>query len=135
MPDLIGPHVGRELELMLSGEKKLAYFCDVVPESGEILEEIIPERAFAPHVAAGFIMRFSQDETCTKTGHIVKSVCFTLPGEEWRAAFTFWLGKERANGIYRGDSSDDVVFGRVLGYSLKEIHAFLDHQKKLRTHV
>lgn len=135
MQHLIGPHVGRELELMLAGEKKLAYFSDVVPENGGILEEIIPENAFAPHVAAGDIIRFAKDETCAKTSHLVRSVCFTLPGEEWRAAFAFWLQEERANGIYRGDNSDDVVFGRVLGYSLQEIHAFLAHSKRLHAHV
>jgi hypothetical protein len=58
---MIGPHQGKELELMLAGKKHLAVFCEAVVEGVEISEEIIPENAFSPYVTNGQIERFSQD--------------------------------------------------------------------------
>jgi hypothetical protein len=54
------PHEGRELALMLEGRKYLAAFCDILPLSGKIPEEIIPDQAFAPFVASGRIKRFAR---------------------------------------------------------------------------
>lgn len=45
---MIGPHEGRELELMLVGQKCLAAFGDIVPENGIIAEHIIPEKNLNP---------------------------------------------------------------------------------------
>lgn len=58
---MIGPHEGKELELMLQGIKRLAMFHDIVPAKGGISEEIIPERAFARYIEQGEIIRFSRD--------------------------------------------------------------------------
>jgi|GEM_PF-4142683 len=45
LPPGVGPHEGRELELMLTRDKKLALFGDIVWKDGTIAETIIPERA------------------------------------------------------------------------------------------
>lgn len=118
----IGPHQGRELELMLTGVKLCAIFHDALPESGVIPEKIIPEQAFAPHVASGRFLRFAKDY---KSGsHVIRYVCFTARNEEWRAQFLLWL-KDRFYNGEKVDHSDEIMEGRILGYTEDEIKAFL----------
>ncbi|MGJ8527690.1 N-acetyltransferase family protein [Maritalea sp.] len=80
----IGPHTGRELELMLKGEKRLAWFQDMDPIE-----------AFAPHVEAGIICRFewhdwTKNFYLTQKDHLPTNVIwpepafYFLPGEENR---------------------------------------------------
>ena len=122
---MIGPHEGKELELMLMGDKKLAIFHDAVPSEGQISEEIIPENAFAAHVQAGTIKRFSKDIYNTKSGNLIRYVCFTLPNEEWRASFILWLKEERLVGRVLHDPAHDAIIGRLLGYDEQDIEEFL----------
>lgn len=67
---------------MLAGKKHLAMFCDALIE-GVISETIIPEKAFLPYVQQGLIKKFSREYKIKD--HIIRYVCFTLPGHEWRA--------------------------------------------------
>ena len=50
---LIGPHEGRELELMLAGKKPLALFSAPTFEA-----ETLPIKDFAPYVDDGLIIEF-----------------------------------------------------------------------------
>ena len=73
---LIGPHVGRELELMLAGQKPMAKFT--------IEEGMDPKYCggeFEPHVAAGRFVKFS----VLATPPIIERIWYCQPGEEWRA--------------------------------------------------
>ena len=47
-PPGVGPHEGKELDLMLAGTKPLALFSDAVEGASSF-----PEADFVPHVAAG----------------------------------------------------------------------------------
>ncbi|HNQ91996.1 MAG TPA: hypothetical protein PKI93_03585 [Alphaproteobacteria bacterium] len=69
---MIGPHEGKELELMLASKKHLAIFHDIAPKNGTIAEKIIPDRAFAPHVQAGQIIRRQKEFIHPRTGVIGK---------------------------------------------------------------
>lgn len=122
---MIGPHEGKELELMLAGEKSLAMFHDLVPAGGEIAEGVIPERAFAPHVAAGAIKRFAVDITNAKNGDVIRYVCFTLPGQEWRAEFLLWMNQEFYAGRLNHSPAHDELIGKLLGYGAADIQDFL----------
>lgn len=51
-PPGVGPHSLHELELMLAGTKPAAMFGEAVQ-----FRDIIPEDDFAPHVAAGRIIK------------------------------------------------------------------------------
>src|SRR5690606_30318844 len=88
---MIGPHQGRELELMLAGQKHLALFYDTLTEPFENNEEIIPEAAFASYVASGAIRRFQKDIPHPKRNTLARYVCFTTPGNEWRAHAFFYF--------------------------------------------
>jgi hypothetical protein len=111
---MIGPHQGRELELMLEGKKRLAVFCEAVIEGKEIPEEIIPEKAFAPYIATGLIKRFSQDFISSKIPFPGRYVCFTPNGHEWRAQAFLWLKQESISGHIPFDETYERFVGRLL---------------------
>jgi hypothetical protein len=80
-------HTGKELDLMLAGRKPLAMFYAELSELPE--EELIPEDAFASHVAANHFVReevivdgpFSEK---LRRETRIKYVYFALPNETWR---------------------------------------------------
>ncbi len=121
---MIGPHEGKELELMLAGEKSLAVFHDIVPADGLIPEEIIPEQAFAPYVAAGRVVRIVRDIRNVTSDDINRYVCFVLPGEEWRAEMFLWVREGIRADKFPYDDACDTIIGRLLGYTEDDIQKF-----------
>lgn len=121
----IGPHEGRELALMLAGQKPLAMFVEIVPiESG-----IVPDVAFAPHVAAGrIVMREVFDPAPRLPVDVkdarVRRVFYALPGEAWRIDAMLLVCRvyEQQGGW---DAGLERVTGKLLGYADDEIEAFL----------
>jgi hypothetical protein len=121
---MIGPHEGRELELMLKGRKPMAFFHDVLTEYG-ISEEIIPEKKFLPYLSAGKLIRLSADIGDIKSGKLIRCVCFAMPGEEWRARFLLWFKTEFFSRRMQYHPSHDVMIGKLLGYSDEDIQDFI----------
>ena len=120
---MIGPHEGQELDLMLLKKKRLSAFCDIVPDDGIIDEEIIPENAFAKHVTQGTIIR--EEKNITSANQTIRYVCFTLPGEEWRAkAYLFFREKIHMKQMIYNVSLDEI-FGHLLDYDQKDIDEFI----------
>lgn len=109
---------------MLAGEKKLAMFCDLLVPGVAIAEEIIPEKKFAPHVKAHRITRWEEIIYSAKVEKNIKFVFFTLPDEEWRAHTIVWIKRETYAHRRPYDKTDDIVIGRLLGYSEEEIATF-----------
>jgi hypothetical protein len=113
-------HTGRELELMLAGQKPLAMFYEIASELP--CEELIPEEAFASHVQNGRILRHDVDLRDTNSAgviHVVRYVFYALPGEEWRIQLMIVL--KRA--LYAGGGWNETcerVEGTLLGYSDQE---------------
>src|SRR5262245_19891114 len=80
----VGPHEGRELELMLSGSKPLSMFIEPV---GETEFEYFPEEEFDKLVVQGKLLKNvtmemfpdprGGEEKCRR-------VLYALPGEDWR---------------------------------------------------
>lgn len=110
---------------MLSGQKPMAAFGDIRGKGKVFPEEIIPENAFSPHVAAGTILRFERIIRSARLGKDMFYVCFTLPGHEWRAEAYFWIRSLTHNGIAPDDRSCDTMIGRLLGYDEEDIRDFL----------
>lgn len=129
---MIGPHEGRELELMLAGQKHLAVFFEAIIPGQEISEQVIPEKTFAPFVANGKIIRTSHIFTNSKSLHPIQYVCYTLPGNEWRAEAFFWIHEECAAGRRPFDDTYEYFVGRLLDYSEEDIFSFIEHQKLFR---
>lgn len=122
---MIGPHEGEELELMLSGQKDLAVFYDYFTPDQAIAEQIIPEKAFAPHVASGTILRFEQVLFSPKAKREILYVCFTTPKNEWRAKAFFWIKTAVLNDVYEADTFYELYVGRLLGYQDADIYDFI----------
>ena len=78
---LIGPHEGREIELMLAGEKPLALFSCFVDDVG-----IIPSEQFDGYVANGRLIKREWDvKMPTEEGMPpFRHVLLALPNEAWR---------------------------------------------------
>ena len=123
--EMIGPHEGKELALMLAGTKKCALFFDAIPDQNTIAEDIIPEKTFAPYAASHQLMRFEKDIVCNKLNAVIRVVCFTLPGEEWRAHFIMWLKEKRFQNIFVHNPEHDRMIGYLLGYAQTDINHFL----------
>ena len=115
---------------MLQGQKHLAVFHDAVLPNKDVPEEIIPERAFAPFVVNGQILRFQKDfPSHTTEAHLLRYVCFTLPEHEWRAHFYLWLKEKIISESCPFNLPEEVLCGLVLGYSHQDIEHFLQHKK------
>ena len=122
IPEGIGPHEGRELELMLAGKKPLAMFNDDLPPDMEP-----PEVAFDPYVEEG---RFVKAEVVLPLsafpGMELRYYFYALPGEEWRM--------ERMIEIERGFHEQklpttrelETEIGRLLGYDDADIQVFVE---------
>lgn len=121
-PPGVGPHEGRELDLMLRGEKPLAMFCDIVPPGYDW-----PDAAFAPHVAAGRIIMKDLLTPTPDGRHTVRHLYYALPDEAWRIDAIHALvatGGQDGNG--NADRTEtEARIGRLLGYREADIQAFL----------
>ncbi|MEK9672632.1 MAG: hypothetical protein VW268_09025 [Rhodospirillaceae bacterium] len=121
LPPGIGPHEGRELELMLSGRKPLAMFNDDWPDDLES-----PEAVFAPCVSDGLFIKVEITVASPSgNGRKLRIYLFALPGEE--------LKLRRIIEIQRGFFVENVKttpeleaeIGRLLGYGEKDIQVFV----------
>jgi hypothetical protein len=116
---LIGPHVGRELQLMLAGQKPMAKFT--------IEEGMDPKYCgveFEPHVASGRFIKFST----TGNPPIVERVWYCQHGEEWRAKLDQVIEEKLLDGtVWNAFTSADLarVDGFLLGYSKTCIEHFV----------
>jgi hypothetical protein len=125
MPAGIGPHEGRELALMLSGRKPAAMFSDVLP-----LDRRAPLGLFRPHVQSGrFAMRI--DVFALHPNLRLRFVYYTRRGQSWRIERLRELNRRLIGGEARWSDDDDVETGRLLGYSERDIAAFLAHKRRL----
>lgn len=127
---MIGPHEGRELELMLAGEKPAAMFCDYIPDDGNISEDIIPEKAFQDYVKTGTFIRTEKEFTNRLNDGKVRYVCFTQPSEQWRSDCILWLQQGAYDGTRPETKETPIFIGRLLGYSEEDIQDFMKKQDK-----
>ncbi|WP_288348939.1 hypothetical protein [uncultured Thalassospira sp.] len=120
LPPGIGPHEGRELELMLAGTKPMAMFSDALHVS-----DYFPDADFAPHVEAGRIIRV--EEIIPRPPFEMRYLFFSLPDEEWRIEEALVMSRNLCAGTVIDHDADSARMGELLGYSSGEVQAFLDH--------
>ncbi|MCW0234343.1 MAG: hypothetical protein OJJ21_12155 [Ferrovibrio sp.] len=119
-PPGVGPHELRELELMLAGTKPAAMFGEAIQ-----FRDIIPEDDFAPHVAAGRIIKREYYWDDPESGHSFIEIYYALPGEEWRIDALRELNLIAYNKLRPWAADDDREAGHLLGYTDAEVDAFL----------
>jgi hypothetical protein len=124
----VGPHEGRELELMLSGDKPLSMFVEALPTEFKSFSE----QDFDRLVSQGKLVKQVSIETIPapggKTGKI-RRVLYALPSEEWRIKALLLV-----QGLYASLAPSwrpdlERVIGLLLGYSRGDIEKFLDLHK------
>ena len=125
-PAGVGPRELRELELMLAGTKPAAMFGEAVQ-----FRDIIPEEDFAPHVAAGRIIKREYYWDDKESGHSFVEIYYALPGEEWRIDALHELNLVVQNKLRPWTNDDEISTGRLLGYTDDEINAFLEWTGRL----
>lgn len=125
LPAGIGPHEGRELALMLSGRKPAAMFVDVLP-----LDPRAPLSLFRPYVRSGrFTMRM--DVFPRRPNLRLRCVYYARRGHGGRIARLRELNRRLIAGGARWTDADDAETGRLLGYSERDIAAFLAHKRRV----
>ena len=121
IPPGIGPHEGRELELMLATEKPAAMFSDVLPASFDL-----PDDDFAPHVAAGkIIRRYHEFPPLSGEEYGSRILLFARPGEEWRMERLLEIRLGFFRGGWRASADLEREIGRLLGYDDADIEIFI----------
>ena len=114
-------HTGFELPLMLEGRKPFAFFIDQAEWLAEYLSP------FVPFVSNGQIVRKVVEHSEMAPGLV--SVCFALPGQEWRIDAYIDL---RARGAKSGWSEAmDRQLGSLLGYSEWEKERWAEWEREI----
>lgn len=120
LPEGIGPHEGRELELMLAGEKPLAMFSDIVTPNYQW-----PDKLFERHVTSGKIVK-KEFETVTSDGKFkIRHLYYALPGETWRIKKAHELSLLHFDGVSDESIDASIQIGRLLGYKEEDIQTFI----------
>ncbi len=122
-------HTNRELGLMLSGKKPLAYFVDGQGSFPPALKRYF--RLFDRHVAVGRIIRSDRFSPNVWTDVKVDRwhhVFFALPGEEHRID-SMWDLKSKHE---PWTAKDERQEGMLLGYTPEQCDWWLAHRESIR---
>lgn len=126
MAGRLGPHEGREFELMMAGEKKLAFFSYT---SRDDPEDFVPSE-FEELARQGRLARIEYVTDIKDTPFRAHALFFTPPGEEWRARI-FRLMSELFG---RKDLPVPLSFedlaqleGLLLGYDRADVDYFIEN--------
>jgi hypothetical protein len=124
-PSFVGPHEGRELELMLAGKKPLSMFVHAVG----IEREFFPERQFDLHVAEGLFVKdvhiendvAIEDESCN-----LRTVLYATASEAWRIPAMLMI-RDIYYSMGAGWRPDlERVTGSLLGYDRNDVELFIE---------
>ena len=115
VPEGVGPHEGREFDLMRAGQKDVAFFTDWDPPG---LDEILAE---------GFcLLKF---RALVHEGKPIFSHILFRPGFEQSAIRLKEMVEEEGTGFV---PEREHEIGRILGYTVEEVEAFLAHVTRKR---
>lgn len=111
-------HTGRELALMLSGEKPLAYFSYFDEES----PSVAIDQPFERYVSTGELRHRHYRLQLSNEAESINYAIYTAPGETWRAdALVLMLEAGQKSGWCAGM---ERVLGSLLGYTNEENDAY-----------
>lgn len=125
-------HVGRELDMILAGEKPLAMFycnADSAPD-----ERVIPERKFEKYVKRGDVVKQDLLLECaidprTKKQVWIRYVLYASSSEQWRIE-AMRLALETMRKMGRADEGLDRIIASLLGHSPEEIDDLVQKSRK-----
>lgn len=123
LPPGIGPHEGRELELLLAGEKPAAKF-----RLDGLSEEY--ENQFRGAVERGAILEF---DFPAEELHLHRRY-YCLRGEEWRVKVMELVDRADVERRALGLTEEDWhrLDGTLLGYDRADVEGFIEHLRSRR---
>jgi hypothetical protein len=118
------PHVGKELELMLAGEKPLSmFYCGTM---NGLEYEYVPEEEFDAYVQLGLFLKDVFEFQISENPMItIRYVLYSLKEEAWRLPALRMIIQVR-NKIGRTEESIDRIIGKLLGYPDEEIDDYIE---------
>jgi hypothetical protein len=123
----IGPHEGKELDLMLAGKKPLALFYAIESETW-----ILPEEQFDRHVAMGKIVKADfQFKPISPAAPVVKCLLYALPSEIARVPEAVEILRTVFEELTAPTDDQERALGRLLGYTEDDIALFLSQGSNL----
>ncbi|MGF7208197.1 hypothetical protein GGE65_002782 [Skermanella aerolata] len=123
----IGPHEGRELDLMLTEKKPLALFYAIESETW-----ILPEEEFDCHVALGKIVKADfLFKPTSPAAPAVKCVLYALPSETARVPEAAEILRTVFEELTAPTNDQERALGRLLGYTEDDIALFLSRGSNL----
>jgi hypothetical protein len=124
-PSFLGPHEGRELELMLAGRKHLCAFYEEIG----IERETFPERQFDLHVAEGlFVKDIRIENGISRDGEefSARSVLYATADEAWRVPAMRMI-EDIYYSMGPGWRPDlERAKGSLLGYDRNDVERFIE---------
>ncbi len=121
-PNYLLPHENTELELMLTGQKKLALFS---ADNGLTAEDV-GDAGFEKYVDDGTIIMY----TINNTEFNYQTRIYCLPTEEWRAKIVLLMRDPDCspfiNKLFTGKDLHRLD-GAILGYPKKSIEEFINN--------
>lgn len=131
----IGPHEGRELELMKAGAKPLSMFVESVEPNAE---HFFSENDFDQLVAEGKLLKHSSLETIGMSygkDTKIRRVLYALPSEGWRIN-AILLVQDVYSSLGGGWRTDlDRIIGHLLGYDNEDIEYFVNQRLPTTTSI
>jgi hypothetical protein len=121
-------HTGRELNLMLSGVKPLAFFYTTNPDLENFAH--IPEVEFDHYVAQSRFVKAEEYEV--DRGVAMRAIYYALPSEAWRID-AFKLLRKTAKLAGWSDAVTRME-GSLLGYTDKQNDEYLKLEMKFNKH-
>lgn len=117
-------HDGRELELMLRGEKPLSFFMHTPQEEDFFANEI--ERQFFDHVKNGKIIKKQTSITIDNYTNIITG--YASIGNEWRIEALFLLMRAllTCTGPVKWSEGMERMLGELLGYTPDQIEEYIE---------
>jgi hypothetical protein len=125
-PSFLGPHEGRELELMLEGKKHLSYFYLEVG----IERSVFPEDEFDLQVAKGLLVKDVrvEESVSPETGEMTswRNILYATIREAWRIPAMRMIQDiyQRVRPGWRPDL--ERVKGSLLGYDPQDVEMFVE---------
>jgi hypothetical protein len=130
-PAFLGPHEGRELELMLAGKKHLSYFFF---EEGFEPNGFFPESQFDAAVAEGLLVKDERSERLVYredgTQIDVRNVLYATADEAWRIP-AMRMVQDIYAAMGPGWRPDlERMIGSLLGYDQQHVELFIERLAK-----
>jgi hypothetical protein len=130
VPEGVGPHEARELEMLLLGSKPMAMFSDEKAWGFDF-----GEARFDKHVESGELVKVSEIAEPGKDGIALRQVYYARPEAAWRIPVIQALIRQP----YPRDADEaaavEEITGKLLGYSDQEIQAFFHWRERSRENL